>query len=58
VKIASGLGEGVKVVLSLPNTVPDGAKVHPAAAPASAPQPPAPPPAAKPAPASNPQQPR
>ena len=58
VKIASGLGEGVKVVLSLPNTVPDGAKVNPAAAPASAPQPPAQPPAVKPAPASNPQQPR
>ena len=55
VKIASGLGEGIRVVLSLPNTVPDGAKVNPAAAPAApAPQPtPAGPPAVK---AANPQQ--
>ena len=59
VKIAGGLGEGVRVVLSLPNTVPDGAKVNPAAAPAApAPQPvPAAAPAAK-APAANPQQPK
>lgn len=57
VKIASGLGEGMRVVLSLPNTVPDGAKVNPAAAPlAPAPQPT---PAAPPAPKSaNPQQPK
>ena len=36
VKIASGLGEGVPVVLSLPNTVPDGSKVNPASAPGAA----------------------
>jgi RND family efflux transporter MFP subunit len=55
VKIVSGLGEGIRVVLSLPNTVPDGAKVNPAAAPAApAPQPtPAAPPVPK---AANPQQ--
>src|SRR5579859_402350 len=55
VRIASGLGEGIRVVLSLPNTVPDGAKVNPAAVPvAAAPQPaPAAPPGAK---AANPQQ--
>ena len=69
VKIASGLGEGVRVALSLPNTVSDGAKVNPSAVspagviPASAPAAPAPPPgsatapAAK-APAANPQQPK
>ena len=50
VKIANGIGEGERVVLSLPNTVPDGAKVNPATAPAA--------PAAKPAPAANPQQPK
>jgi RND family efflux transporter MFP subunit len=39
VKIASGIGEGVRVVLNLANTVPDGAKVNPATPPvASAPQ--------------------
>ncbi|MEO8156185.1 MAG: efflux RND transporter periplasmic adaptor subunit [Betaproteobacteria bacterium] len=53
VKIASGLGEGVRVVLSLPNTVPDGAKVNPASPPAAAQ------PAAKAAaPAANSQQPK
>ena len=64
VKISAGLGEGVRVVLSLPNTVSDGAKVNPAvanqaAAPAApAPQPvPAVAPAAK-VPAANPQQPK
>jgi membrane fusion protein (multidrug efflux system) len=64
VKIASGLGEGVRVALSLPNTVSDGAKVNPAAvisAPvpaASVPQPgPAAAAAAK-APAANQQQPK
>ncbi len=59
VKIASGIGEGVRVALSLPNTVPDGAKVNPLTPPgAPAPQP-APPPAAKPATApANPQQPK
>lgn len=36
VKIATGLGEGVPVVLSLPNTVPDGSKVNPASAPGAA----------------------
>ena len=55
VKIASGLGEGARVVLSLANTVPDGAKVNPAAAPAAA----APQPAPKAAgPTANPQQPK
>ncbi len=60
VRIASGVGEGMRVVLSLPNTVPDGAKVNPAASPAapvpqaaSAAAPPA-----KAAPAANPQQPK
>ena len=63
VKIAGGLGEGVRVVLSLPNTVPDGAKVNPAAVnPAAAPaapasQPVSAGPAAK-VPAANPQQPK
>lgn len=32
-KIASGLAEAVPVVLNLPNTVPDGAKINPAPAP-------------------------
>ena len=58
VKIASGIGEGVRVALSLPNTVSDGAKVNPATPPsapaaapaASVPAPTTPPPAAKPAP--------
>ncbi len=60
VKIASGISEGVRVALSLPNTVPDGAKVNPAAAPvAAAPQPaPAAAPAAKAAPTANLQQPK
>ena len=60
VKIANGIGEGVRVVLSLPNTVPDGAKVNPAAAPGSPPVQPASAtaPAVKPAPAANPQQPK
>ena len=35
VKIANGLDEGVRVILSLPNTVPDGAKVNPVVAPGS-----------------------
>jgi membrane fusion protein (multidrug efflux system) len=59
VKIASGLGEGVPVVLSLPNTVPDGSKVNPASAPGGALS--APGPAAAPAtkpPAATPQQPK
>ena len=60
VKIASGLGEGERVVLSLPNTVPDGAKVNPAASPAAAaPQPvPAATPAPAKVPAANAQQPK
>jgi RND family efflux transporter MFP subunit len=58
VKVASGLAEGVKVVLSLPNTVPDGAKVNPAPTPAAVAPQTAPPPAAKAAPAANPQQPK
>jgi RND family efflux transporter MFP subunit len=60
VKIASGISEGVRVVLSLPNTVPDGAKVNPAAAPVAAVPQAAPvaAPAAKAAPAANPQRPK
>ena len=60
VKIANGIGEGVRVVLSLPNTVPDGAKVNPAAAPGAPPVQAASPatPTVKPAPAVNPQQPK
>jgi RND family efflux transporter MFP subunit len=59
VKIAGGLGEGVRVVLSLPNTVPDGAKVNPAPAPAAPAQaPPTAAPAAQTAPIANPQQPK
>ena len=58
VKIASGLNEGVRVVLNLPNTVPDGAKVNPAAAPAAAAQPATPAPAKAATPAANPQQPK
>ncbi len=60
VKIANGIGEGVRVVLSLPNTVPDGAKVNPAAAPGASPVQPASAaaPTVKPAPAANPQQPK
>jgi len=67
VKIASGLDEGVRVALSLPNTVSDGAKVNPAAGnagaviPAPAAPVPQPGPAAAPAgkaPAANPQQPK
>ena len=61
VKIASGIGEGVRVVLSLPNTVPDGAKVNPATPPPAAPVPPTTPAAvapAKAAPVANPQQPK
>jgi len=56
VRISSGIGEGVRVALSLPNTVPDGAKVNPVALPGS----PAPqaPPSGKPAAAANPQQPK
>jgi RND family efflux transporter MFP subunit len=59
VKIASGIGEGVRVVLSLANTVPDGAKVNPAASPAAPVSQPAATaaPAGK-APGANPQQPR
>lgn len=56
VKIASGLGEGVPVVLSLPNTVPDGSKVNPAPA-ALSPPGPATAPAGKP-PAATAQQPK
>ena len=59
VRIASGLGEGERVVLSLANTVQDGAKVNPAAAPATPPQPaPQAAPAGKPGPAANPPQPK
>jgi hypothetical protein len=54
------IGEGVRVVLSLPNTVPDGAKVNPAAAPGAPPVQPASAaaPDVKPAPTANPQQPK
>jgi hypothetical protein len=60
VKIANGIGEGVRVVLSLPNTVPDGAKVNPVAAQGAPPVQPVPPvaPAVRSAPAANPQQPK
>jgi membrane fusion protein (multidrug efflux system) len=58
VKIASGIGEGMRVVLSLPNTVPDGAKVNPAAAPGAPPAQPTAAPAVKPGPAATPQQPK
>jgi RND family efflux transporter MFP subunit len=60
VKIANGIGEGVRVVLSLPNTVPDGAKVNPVAAPGAPSVQSAPPvaPAVRSAPAANPQQPK
>ncbi len=60
VRIASGIGEGVRLALSLPNTVPDGAKVNPVASPgAPAPQPaPVAPTSGKPAAAANPQQPK
>lgn len=36
IQIASGLGEGVRVALNLPNNVPDGAKVNPASPPGAA----------------------
>jgi membrane fusion protein, multidrug efflux system len=54
-RIVSGIGEAVRVALSLPNTVADGAKVSPAQAPAS-PTPAASvsPPAAQPGAAGNP----
>src|SRR5258706_2288823 len=60
VKIANCICERVLVVLRLPNTVPDGAKVNPAAAPGAPPvQAPSPAtPTVKPAPAVNPQQPK
>ena len=45
IRILSGLAEGTRVALSLSNTIPDGAKVNPAAAPGT---PAAPPPAAAP----------
>jgi len=48
VRIINGLGEGTRVVLSLANTVPDGAKVNPAATPMAS-APPAPAAAATPA---------
>lgn len=51
VRIASGVNEGVRLALSLPNTIPDGAKINPAAAPVAPPPKPAAPPA-------NPQQPK
>jgi membrane fusion protein (multidrug efflux system) len=69
IRIVSGIGEGVRVALNVPNTVSDGAKVNPApptpapgAPPAAAASPPAPQgqPAAKPGanpPASTPVQP-
>jgi RND family efflux transporter MFP subunit len=49
VKLVNGVSEGTRVVLSLANTVPDGAKVNPAGMPASSVPQPAPtaPPAAK-----------
>jgi len=51
IRIAAGLDEGARLVLNLPNTVSDGARVNPAPAgpaPAAAATPAAPPPGAKP----------
>ena len=51
IRIASGINEGARLVLNLPNTVSDGARVNPAPAgpaPAAAATPAAPPPGAKP----------
>jgi hypothetical protein len=42
IRILNGLGEGVRVALNLPNTVPDDAKVNPSVPPGT----PAPPPPA------------
>ena len=58
IKILSGLNEGVRVALNLANTIPNGAKVNPAAAPGTPPVQPAAAPAAKLPPAANPQQPK
>ena len=53
IRIASGISEGVRVALNVPNTISDGAKVNPAPpTPAPAAQPAAPP-AAAPPPASS-----
>lgn len=58
IRILSGLGEGVRVALSLANTIADGAKVNPSVPPGTPAPPPAtaspaaPPPAASPAPAA------
>jgi len=49
IRIASGIGEGVRVALNVPNTVSDGAKVNPAPLPAPAGTPAAPAPANPPA---------
>jgi membrane fusion protein (multidrug efflux system) len=54
IRVASGIGENVRVALNLPNTVPDGAKINPAMPPgAPVSQPVAAPPAGQPAPAGN-----
>jgi membrane fusion protein (multidrug efflux system) len=53
IRILNGLGEGVRVALNLPNTVPDDAKVNPSFPPGSpTPKPPAAP-AGQPAPAQS-----
>src|SRR5689334_582336 len=52
IRIANGIGEGVRVALNVPNTVSDGAKVNPAPLPAVAGAPPAAAPAAAPPTAS------
>lgn len=49
IRILSGLGEGTRVALSLANTIPDGAKVNPAAVPGAPPPAAAAPAAAPPA---------
>jgi RND family efflux transporter MFP subunit len=62
IRIASGIGEGVRVALNVPNTISDGAKINPApptpapGAPPAAPAPPSPPaaPQGTPAPAGTP----
>jgi membrane fusion protein, multidrug efflux system len=54
IRIASGLGEGVRVALNAPNTISDGAKVNPAPPTPAPGAPPAAPPAAAPPPANPP----
>jgi len=53
IRIASGISEGVRVALNVPNTISDGAKVNPAPPTPAPAAPPAAPPAAAPPPASS-----